>query len=187
MPKLRPPVPRSRSTVGDQLRHLVRRFDAAVARELDELVIGPAQRALLAAVLAAPGISMGAAAHTLGVDKAAVSRTARRLIRSGLLVQRPRYGNSRVRELFPTGTGRAVLWTAAPDDESTEARLVAGFTEEELRMLEVFLARLSANLDVTPGEFFRRRVSGANLRQVADQGPPGGREPEVWRRFPSND
>lgn len=187
MPTLRPPAVRRQSSVGDQLRRLARRGDAAIARELDELVIGPAQHALLETVYAAPGISMSGAAHSLGVDKAAVSRTARRLIRSGMLVQRPRAGNARVRELFPTGTGRAVLWTAMPNDDATEARLVAGFTEEELRALDVYLARLSANLDVTPGEFFRRRISGADLRRLADPSLELDSEPEVWRRFPEND
>ncbi len=187
MPTLRPHAARRQSTVGDQLRRLARRFDAAVARELDELVIGPAQRALLEVVSAAPGISMTGAAHTLGVDKAAVSRTARRLIRSGLLVQRPRSGNTRVWELHLTGLGRAVLRSAAPDDSSTEARLVAGFTDEELRTLELYLARLSANLDVSPGEFFRRRVTGADMRRTADPFWQGGTEPAVWRRFPTND
>jgi DNA-binding MarR family transcriptional regulator len=143
------------------LLHLARRYAAEEAHELDELVIGPAQHALLDLVVAQPGISMAFAADYLDVDKAALSRTVRRLVRNGLVVKVRNWSDARVRELHATSTGRAVRWAASPGNETVDARMVVGFSEQELSQLRLFLTRLEANLDITVAEFCRRgMVSG---------------------------
>lgn len=82
-------------TLSEQLLHLARRYATVEASELDELVIGPAQHALLDLVVAEPGISMSVAADYLDVDRAALSRTARRLVRNGLVVRKPSRSDAR--------------------------------------------------------------------------------------------
>ncbi|MBK8167133.1 MAG: MarR family transcriptional regulator [bacterium] len=148
-------------TLGEHLLHLARRYAAEEAHELDDLAIGPAQHALLDLVVAQPGISMAFAARYLDVDKAALSRTARRLVRNGLLLKNRSRSDARVRELHATSTGRAVRWAASPGNATADARMMVGFSKQELSQLRLFLTRLEANLDITMEEFCRRgMVSG---------------------------
>jgi hypothetical protein len=48
----------------------------------------------------------------------------------------------------------------SPDFASPEMRLVAGFSDDELKQLRTFLMRLDANLDVTAKAFIRRITRG---------------------------
>jgi DNA-binding MarR family transcriptional regulator len=174
-------------TLSEQLLHLARRYAAEEAHELDELVIGPAQHALLDLVVAQPGISMSFAADYLDVDQAAVSRTARRLVRNGLVVQKPSWSDARVRELHATPSGRAVRWAAGPGNGTADDRMVVGFSEQELSQLRLYLTRLEANLDITAAEFCRRGMvsgigrQGSMLDRSTDPAPaaPDRHSPEA--------
>jgi hypothetical protein len=48
-------------------------------------------------------------------------------------------------------------------------RLLAGFTDGELRQLRDFVARMDANLKVTPAEVVRRAVFGSGVPVLTDE------------------
>ena len=142
------------------LIRLARKLTTQAARDLEPLAIGLTQRRLLDLIVAAPGISPATAAGRLAVDKAAVTRAVRRLETNRFVVRRRSDRDRRAWELHPTRLGLLVSRPDEPGAPTVVARLVSGFDAVRLSRLVEDLARLDANLDVTPAEFIWRSVWG---------------------------
>ncbi len=148
--------------LGDALVRIARKYAAQQAQDLDALAIGPTQLRILELVNAEPGLCMTVVAEQLAIDKAAVTRAVARLIRNGFVERVRCRRDRRLWELGATRLGRVALRVAASDCTSPAGRLVAGFSEDDLRQLRAHLHHLDANLDVSATVFVRRMTRGSD-------------------------
>jgi DNA-binding MarR family transcriptional regulator len=95
------------------------------------------------AVLAhAPGLSAAEVAERTAMDKVAVSRAVARLLRSRRLRRRQTATDRRRSRLELSAAGREVYGRIAPWALHYERELLKALTPQELRLLDVALARL---------------------------------------------
>ena len=124
------------------------RFTRHAARYYQhEFGLGATDWRMLVMLTREPGSSVGHAARTIGIDKAAVSRALQRLEQSGL-----------ARAEIPDGDERRKTWSLTPEGTALHARvlpgalerqraLLAGFSPDEVQQLSDFLSRMLDNLD----------------------------------------
>lgn len=146
--------------LAEKLVRLARKLSAQETRDLDGVGNGPSQHALLELITANPGLCLTVAAERLAIDKSAVTRAVKRLELNGYVQRRRSRRDRRAWELHPTRSAGVASWVANPCALSPAARLIAGFSDEDLGRLRDFLDRMGANLEVTPAEVVRRAVWG---------------------------
>lgn len=159
-----PHAPRSprQTRIADNLLRLARKLLAEDANDLDELCVGRTQLALVFLVIDAPGICMAAVANRLRIDKSAVTRAVKRLELVGYVERRRSRRDRRMWELHPTKGSDRLAWIVRPSDTSPEARMFAGFGDDDLRRLDEYLYRMVENLKVTRAMAEYRAVRGSN-------------------------
>ena len=136
--------------VAENLLRLARKLLAEEAHRLDELCVGRTQLALVFLVMKTPGICMTAAAEHLRIDKSALTRAVKRLELVGYVERRRSRRDRRAWELHPTQGSARLAWIVRPHDASPEARMFAGFSEDDLRQLDEYLYRMVENLRPPP-------------------------------------
>lgn len=164
----RPAVNPTLISLAEKLVRLAREFSAQEARYLVAVGNGPTQHALLGLVMASPGLCMSTAAERLAIDKSAVTRAIRRLELNGYVERRRSPRDRRVWELYPSRHAGTASWVASPCDLSPAARLLAGFSDEDLGRLRDFIDRMTAGLEPTPAEIVYRAVWGAGAPVLSD-------------------
>lgn len=124
------------------------RFTRITARDNQQRFgIGAMDWRMLVMLTRAPGSSVSEAARTIGIDKAAVSRSLVRLEKAGLVRPDPDAG-SRFRKrwvLSDDGVGLHAKMLAASLER--QKHLLAGFTRDEVDQFTDYLSRFLANLD----------------------------------------
>jgi DNA-binding MarR family transcriptional regulator len=97
----------------------------------------------LVAVLAeGEGMTQQALTAKTRMDKVTVSRAAIALAERGLLSRAPNPGDQRSHVLTLSAAGRALYQEVAPKALEMEARIFAGFGEEEIEAFRTMLARI---------------------------------------------
>jgi DNA-binding MarR family transcriptional regulator len=92
-----------------------------------------------------PGLSANQVAERTAMDKVAVSRAVARLTEAGRLTRDTHGGDRRRSVLALSEEGQRIYETVAPMALAFEARLLEGFSEEDLALLYRLLDRLDAD------------------------------------------
>jgi DNA-binding MarR family transcriptional regulator len=124
------------------------RFTRSAARHYQKTFgIGAMDWRMLVMLTREPGSPVSHAARTIGIDKAAVSRSLQRLEKAGLAVPETTGSDSRRKSWSLTAEGHALHARMLQSALERQARLLDGFTEEEAEAFSAYLRRFLANLD----------------------------------------
>jgi DNA-binding MarR family transcriptional regulator len=108
-------------------------------------------------------------AEAVHADPSTVSRQTASLVRHGLVERRPDAVDGRASLLAATEAGERVFHDNRHRHNENMARLLSGWSGEDVRRLAAFLARL--NTDVEAHE--RARETGGHVRHDGLEGPEG--------------
>lgn len=107
----------------------------------------PSQLPILWAIARLGRISQGLIASALGVSRAAVAVSAKRLEKAGLVRREKEPGDQRRTMVVLTPKGEAVAHRAKVCQEELLTRRLEGFSQEELDCLMGFYRRMNHNLE----------------------------------------
>ena len=110
-----------------------------------------------------PGVSSNAVCELAAMDKVQVSRAVSRLLESGRIERRSDKRDRRRSKLYATEEGHDVYAQVVPVARAYEAKLMAGFSDEETRLLEHLLATLEGSANGIAWEGFGMAV-GMDLK-----------------------
>ncbi|MDU8928645.1 MarR family transcriptional regulator [Alisedimentitalea sp. MJ-SS2] len=124
------------------------RFTRSAARLYQqEFGIGAMDWRMLVMLTRVPGCSVATASRTMGIDKAAVSRSLARLEQTGLAAATCNSPDERRKDWSLTGAGQALHGRILAVALQRQKELLAGFTEEEVTAFNGYLTRLLENLE----------------------------------------
>ena len=118
---------------------------------------------VLAVISRYPGVSSNAVCELAAMDKVQVSRAVSRLLESGRIERRSDKRDRRRSKLYATEEGHDVYAQVVPVARAYEAKLMAGFSDEETRLLEQLLATLEGSANGIAWEGFGMAV-GMDLK-----------------------
>ncbi|MEP3633288.1 MAG: MarR family transcriptional regulator [Shimia thalassica] len=129
------------------------RFTRSVARLYqDEFGIGAMDWRMLVMLTREPGCNVARASKTMGIDKAAVSRSLARLEKSGLACAESSASDERRKAWSLSGQGRALHDRILDVALDRQRQMLQGFTPEEVAQFNGFLSRFLTNLDAVQDE-----------------------------------
>lgn len=103
----------------------------------------PVQYAALVAVIRYPGVEATRLAILIYFDRATIGGVIQRLVNKGLVRREPSKVDRRVKELYATPSGAALIPAIADRIERIQQRLLESFSEEDkslfLRLLNHFV------------------------------------------------
>lgn len=115
------------------------------ADRLAPLKLGAGQFPVLSVLYAREGLAQEEIAGYLGIDKAAVAKSVRKLLEEGYIARRGDAEDGRLKRVWLTQKARRARPRILEVEAEWQARLLEGFGEEEARQLEVLLGRMDAN------------------------------------------
>jgi DNA-binding MarR family transcriptional regulator len=127
---------------------LARHLATAMDRRMAPFNVTGQQAALLLRCSVAPDATPSQLAPWLGTDNAGITRLLDRLEAKGLIERRVNPADRRAIVVQPTPTGRALVPDLVPAFREVIAQLLAGFSADELPVLESLLRRLLANIEM---------------------------------------
>ncbi len=145
-PRLPQPGEGKRGEEG-HLGYLLRQAGASLRtrmeRALADLNVTPPQFVALTMVAAYPGLSSADLARLSALTPPTVAVIVANLKRSGALVSQPHAVHGRIQQLETTTAGRALLTQCKRRIDTVEARLAAGLTQGEERVLRRWLVHVA--------------------------------------------
>ncbi len=112
----------------------------------EEFGIGVMDWRMLVMLTRDPGCSVGHAARTTGIDKAAVSRALQRMEQAGLAQAKVLGGDERRKSWFLTDEGHALHARMLPRALDRQRALLKGFSPEDLDAFAGYLQRFLKNI-----------------------------------------
>ena len=113
---------------------------------------------VLAVISRYPGVSSNAVCELAAMDKMRVSRAVSGLLETGRIHRRLDKQDRRRGKLYLTDEGRDIHAQVVPVARAYEAKLMAGLTDEEARLLERLLASLESSAQGIAREGFGMAV-----------------------------
>ncbi|GAA2615945.1 MarR family transcriptional regulator [Dactylosporangium fulvum] len=126
------------------VRHAWLSLRGVVAEALVRHDLSVAQFASLMMLEASPGMSVADVARKVSTARQSANEMLGGLERAGLVERRPHPSDRRAQQIFLTEAGRSRLAAAMPTVKEVEARLSAGFTTDELAVINAWLTRMAA-------------------------------------------
>ena len=125
------------------VRHAWLSLRAVVAEALVEHDLSVAQFASLMMLDESPGLSVADVARKVSTARQSANEMLGGLERAGLVERRAHPTDRRSQQIFLTDAGRARLGEAMPTVRAVEGRLAAGFSAEELAVVNAWLVRMT--------------------------------------------
>ena len=125
------------------VRHAWLSLRGVVAEALVQHELSVAQFASLLMLDESPGLSVADVARKVSTARQSANEMLGGLERAGLVERRPHPTDRRSQQIFLTDAGRARLDEAVPTVRAVEARLAAGFTAEEIAVVNAWLQRMT--------------------------------------------
>ena len=125
------------------VRHAWLSLRGVVAEELAGHDLSVAQFASLLMLDQSPGLTVADVARKVSTARQSANEMLAGLEQSGLVERRPHPSDRRAQQVFLTDAGRTRLAEALPTVQAVEARLAAGFTAEELAVVNAWLTRMT--------------------------------------------
>lgn len=124
------------------------RFTRNAARHYQERFgIGAMDWRILVMLSREPDSSVSHASKTIGIDKAAVSRSLHRLEKKGLVTPDAKGSDERRKDWTLTDEGAALHDTILTEALARQRLLLEGFNEDEVRQFTSYLSRFLDNLE----------------------------------------
>lgn len=123
---------------------------------------------VLAVISRYPGVSSNAICELAAMDKVRVSRAVSRLLESGRIERRSYKRDRRRSKIYATEEGLDVYAQVVPVARAYEAKLRAGLSNEESRVLQTLLATLESSANGIAREGFGMAV-GQDLKAHGKQ------------------
>lgn len=125
------------------------RLTRAAARAYQrDFGIGVTEWRMLVMLTREPNSSVSHAARTIGIDKAAVSRSLQRMEQAGLVAAQASPDDERRKSWTLTAAGSALHARMLPQAVARQQALLDGFTPQEFADFTSYLGRFLANLEV---------------------------------------
>jgi DNA-binding MarR family transcriptional regulator len=144
-----PPVAESKPVAPLSVLRLVGRLRIEIMDALDaELApfeITAAQMMVLGTIAEGHADSAAGLCKGISYDPGAMTRMIDRLEQKGLLRRIPRPDDRRTMSLELTAAGRALYPQLSATKQAVQARFLRGFTQEDVRALELLLNRMLSN------------------------------------------
>ena len=139
--------------VGYLLRQAHQAFRGAAQAELVSLGLTLPQYSILSVADAEPGLSGAELARDSMLTPQTTNEIITLLIKADLLERRPDARDKRLRRMFVTATGRALVIQARPVVHAVEQRMTASLGDANLARLRAWLSDCALNLsaDVADG------------------------------------
>lgn len=125
------------------VRHAWLSLRWAVAEELVRHELSVAQFASLLMLNQKPGLTVADVARAVSTARQSANEMLAGLERAGMVERRPHPSDRRSQQVFLTDAGRARLAEALPTVQAVEARLSAGFSTEEMAVVNAWLKRMT--------------------------------------------
>jgi DNA-binding MarR family transcriptional regulator len=125
------------------VRHAWLSMRGLVAEDLVRHHLSVAQFASLLMLEQSPGLTVADVARKVSTARQSANEMLTGLEQAGLVERRPHPSDRRSQQVFLTDAGRARLAEAVPTVREAEARLSAGFTPEELAVVNAWLTRMT--------------------------------------------
>jgi len=125
------------------VRHAWLSLRGVVAEELAGHDLSVAQFASLLMLEQSPGLTVADVARKVSTARQSANEMLAGLEQNGLVERRPHPSDRRAQQVFLTDAGRTRLAEALPTVQAVEARLAAGFTAEELAVVNAWLTRMT--------------------------------------------
>jgi len=142
------------AVVGTLISYRIRLLQIAAYKRFETALrhLGPAPRylGLLGLIAANPGAAQSRLAEEVHLDRSSLVAILDMLEREGLVERRQTNADRRVRRIYLTRSGRAVLDAVAPHVATHEATLLDGLSPAECVQLAELLDRLGENLRRAP-------------------------------------
>jgi DNA-binding MarR family transcriptional regulator len=123
---------------------------------------------VLAVISRYPGVSSNAICELAAMDKVRVSRAVSRLLESGRIERRSDKRDRRRSKIYATEEGLDIYAQVVPVARAYEAKLRAGLSNEESRVLQSLLATLESSANGIAREGFGMAV-GLDLKAHGKQ------------------
>ncbi|MFJ3960977.1 MarR family winged helix-turn-helix transcriptional regulator [Streptomyces sp. NPDC090036] len=153
---------------------LLSRHQVLARRERDPERLERSAYLLLSRIETQGPMSIGQLAEAFGLDTSTVNRQTAALLRCGLAERVPDPDGGVARKLRITAQGGSRLAEDREVNQSCLARVVAGWSPEEVRELEDVLVRLNRSAEALEGRYWPRTEEGdarAACRPTAPQAP----------------
>ncbi|GAA4258031.1 MarR family winged helix-turn-helix transcriptional regulator [Dactylosporangium darangshiense] len=125
------------------VRHAWLSLRGVVAEALVQHELSVAQFASLLMLDESPGLSVADVARKVSTARQSANEMLGGLERAGLVERRPHPTDRRSQQIFLTDAGRARLGEAVPTVRAVEARLAAGFSPDEIAVVNAWLRRMT--------------------------------------------
>jgi DNA-binding MarR family transcriptional regulator len=125
------------------VRHAWLALRGVVAEALVQHDLSVAQFASLLMLDEMPGMSVADVARKVSTARQSANEMLAGLERAGLVERRQHPADRRSQQIFLTDAGRARLSEALPTVRAVEARLAAGFSTEEIAVVNAWLERMT--------------------------------------------
>ena len=137
---------RIKRAIGLRLTVIARRLRNKFDRQVSGLTVTRSQWTMIAVVSRHPGATQRAIAEALEMSEASAGRLIDRLCADGLLERRDCDGDRRARAVHLTAAAEPMLDQLAAIARVTEERMFAGFSPEELELLQSYVDRIYSNI-----------------------------------------
>ncbi|MGI5245284.1 MarR family winged helix-turn-helix transcriptional regulator [Dactylosporangium sp. CA-139066] len=125
------------------VRHAWLALRGVVAEALVQHELSVAQFASLMMLDESPGLSVADVARKVSTARQSANEMLGGLERAGLVERRPHPTDRRSQQIYLTDAGRVRLGEAMPTVQAVEARLAAGFSPQELAVVNAWLVRMT--------------------------------------------
>ena len=138
--------PGEERSIGKQISHIARNICWMIQRELETIGVGSGQHLFLRLIQRHPGITQKEVSRKINIGKATAAKGLAKLERCGYLRRFPDRDDRRLRRLYLSETGEAVM----PQIQATLRRVTAvcsaDLSSEELEQLFDLLDKVEASL-----------------------------------------
>lgn len=129
-----------------EVMHIYRRMLQRGSQAMERMNIGVGQVPILGLLSANGTMTQRQIAEEIRVTPATICGTMKRMEKAGLIRREANEKDGRVNCISLTEEGRARMTEAKAAIDQSHAEMLAGFSEEELRMLHGFVKRMGENL-----------------------------------------
>lgn len=145
-----------RQNLERELSMKFRRVDRVFKRNIEHKVkdtgVYRSQHSLLMHLNREPNCSQVKLAEQLEVSPAAIAVSTKKLEKGGYIRRETDENDNRAHQVFITEKGREVIEQSMIIFQETEAKMFAGFSEEEMAEMDNFLERIYENLSQKTGQ-----------------------------------
>lgn len=127
---------------------IARALDSISNIEFKEYDLTKGQYLYLVRICENPGVIQEKLAEMIKVDRTTASRAIRKLEINGFIEKRDDEHNQKIKKLFPTEKGKKVYPFIRRENDYSNMKVLAGFSEREIETIFTLLQRVRKNIEI---------------------------------------